>query len=128
RTRQRLWAEHLELPAEKIPDDPVRAIDDLWKPISREQLERRFNGLPLTHRLVRLPHVSRRTRRILGPGDSLVVDGCRAMKRAVLVVGALALAGCNGGTVDRHALTNDTSTLDSIACEGALLAHDVAHG
>ena len=38
------------------------------------------------------------------------------------------LVGCNGGTVDRHALTNDAATLDSIACEGALLAHDVAHG
>jgi hypothetical protein len=25
-------------------------------------------------------------------------------------------------------LTNDSSTLDSIACEGALLAHDVARG
>ena len=74
-TRQRLWAEHLELPADKIPDDPVRAIDELWKPISKEQLERRAGGLPLTHRLVRLPHVSRRTRRILGPIDSLVVDG-----------------------------------------------------
>ena len=24
-------------------------------------------------------------------------------KRVVLIVGALALAGCNGGTVDRHA-------------------------
>jgi phosphatidylserine/phosphatidylglycerophosphate/cardiolipin synthase-like enzyme len=75
RTRQRLWAEHLELPADEIPDDPVRAIDELWKPTSKEQLERRSNGLPLTHRLVRLPHVSRRTRRILGPIDSLVVDG-----------------------------------------------------
>jgi len=41
---------------------------------------------------------------------------------------ALAFSGCNGGTVDRHALTNDASTLDSIACEGALLAHDVARG
>jgi hypothetical protein len=41
---------------------------------------------------------------------------------------AVALAGCNGGTVDRHALTNDSATLDSIACEGALLAHEVAHG
>jgi uncharacterized lipoprotein YmbA len=50
------------------------------------------------------------------------------MKRVVLVIGAMALAGCNGGTVDRHALTKDASTLDSIACEGALLAHDVAHG
>ena len=44
------------------------------------------------------------------------------------MVAALALAGCNGGTVDRHALTNDAATLDSIACEGALLAHDVARG
>jgi len=41
---------------------------------------------------------------------------------------AALLAGCNGGVVDRHALTNDAATLDSIACEGALLAHDVAQG
>jgi hypothetical protein len=45
-----------------------------------------------------------------------------------LAVMAVALAGCNGGTVDRHALTNDSATLDSIACEGALLAHDMAQG
>lgn len=37
-------------------------------------------------------------------------------------------AGCNGGTVDRHALTNDAATLDSVACEGWLLAGDVARG
>ena len=48
--------------------------------------------------------------------------------RVIVVVAALALAGCNGGTVDKQALTNDSSTLDSIACEGALLAHDVARG
>ena len=48
--------------------------------------------------------------------------------RAVVIVAAFALAGCNGGTVDKHALTNDAATLDSIACEGALLAHDVARG
>jgi hypothetical protein len=41
---------------------------------------------------------------------------------------AAVVAGCNGGTVDRHALTNDAATLDSIACEGALLAGDVARG
>jgi phosphatidylserine/phosphatidylglycerophosphate/cardiolipin synthase-like enzyme len=75
RTRQRLWAEHLELPADQIPADATRAIDELWKPISAEQLERRTSGRPLTHRLVRLPHVSRRTRRVLGPIDSVVVDG-----------------------------------------------------
>ena len=52
------------------------------------------------------------------------------MRRLVCagVCGVFVLAGCNGGTVDRHALTNDSSTLDSIACEGALLAHDVARG
>jgi phosphatidylserine/phosphatidylglycerophosphate/cardiolipin synthase-like enzyme len=75
RTRQRLWAEHLELPPDQIPADATRAIDELWKPISAEQLERRTTGRPLTHRLVRLPHVSRRTRRVLGPIDSVVVDG-----------------------------------------------------
>ncbi|MFY9578918.1 MAG: phospholipase D family protein [Gaiellaceae bacterium] len=75
RTRQRLWAEHLELLADQIPADPIRAIDELWKPISKEQLERRSSGRPLTHRLVRLPHVSRRSRRMLGPINSVVVDG-----------------------------------------------------
>jgi predicted outer membrane protein len=49
-----------------------------------------------------------------------------AVGACALVVAVFALAGCNGGTVDRHALTNDAATLDSIACEGALLAHDVA--
>ena len=47
---------------------------------------------------------------------------------APLLAASLLLAGCNGGTVDRHALTNDAATLDSIACEGALLAGDVARG
>jgi hypothetical protein len=48
----------------------------------------------------------------------------------LLLVSVIAVisAGCNGGTVDRHALTNDSATLDSIACEGALLAGDVARG
>ena len=50
------------------------------------------------------------------------------MRRAVpfLVVTAL-LAGCNGGTVDLHALKNDSEAIDSLACEGALLANQVAH-
>ena len=49
----------------------------------------------------------------------------RALAAAAL---AALLAGCNGGTVDRHALTNDAAAIDSMACEGALLAHDVAAG
>ena len=53
-----------------------------------------------------------------------------AVPTRILVFAAVAalLAGCNGGTVDRHALTNDAATIDSMACEGALLAHNVAHG
>jgi phosphatidylserine/phosphatidylglycerophosphate/cardiolipin synthase-like enzyme len=74
-TRLRLWAEHLELPLEEIPPDPIQAIDELWKPISKEQLERRNAGQPLTHRLVRLPHVSRRSGRVLGPISGILVDG-----------------------------------------------------
>jgi phosphatidylserine/phosphatidylglycerophosphate/cardiolipin synthase-like enzyme len=74
-TRLRLWAEHLECPIEDIPSEPVQAIDDLWKPISRDQLELRDAGRPLTHRLVRLPNMSSRSGRVLGPVTGLLVDG-----------------------------------------------------
>ena len=51
------------------------------------------------------------------------------LARGVVVAGSVVvLAACNGGTVDRHALKNDSATVDSIACEGALLAQDVAKG
>jgi hypothetical protein len=49
-------------------------------------------------------------------------------RRLAPIVAVLALAGCNGGTVDRHALTNDAATLDSIACEGAVVANGIARG
>jgi len=75
RTRLRLWSEHLELPSEEIPGDPARAIDELWRPISEEQLDRRRAGEPLTHRLARLPHVSKRSARLLGPLNGMLVDG-----------------------------------------------------
>ena len=74
-TRRRLWCEHLELSPEALPSNPVEAIESFWKPISKEQLERRERGDALTHRLVRLPHVSRRTARALGPISGLLVDG-----------------------------------------------------
>jgi phosphatidylserine/phosphatidylglycerophosphate/cardiolipin synthase-like enzyme len=74
-TRLRLWAEHLELPIEDVPPDPIQAIDGLWKPISKEQLQRRNAGQSLTHRLVRLPNVSRRSGRALGPLTGILVDG-----------------------------------------------------
>jgi predicted Zn-dependent peptidase len=52
----------------------------------------------------------------------------RLASAALLAGVVLGLTACNGGTVDRHALENDSATLDSIACEGALLAHQVTSG
>ncbi len=74
-TRLRLWAEHLELPIDQIPHNPTETIDQLWKPISSEQLRRRNDGLSLTHRLVQLPHLSRRSSRAFGPLSGLLIDG-----------------------------------------------------
>jgi hypothetical protein len=46
----------------------------------------------------------------------------------VLAFLVLALAGCNGGTVDRHALKRDAENVASLASEGGLLADDVSRG
>jgi phosphatidylserine/phosphatidylglycerophosphate/cardiolipin synthase-like enzyme len=74
-TRLRLWAEHLERPVEDVSGEPVGVIDELWRPIAGAQLKRRNRGEPLTHRLLELPGVSRRSMGLLGPLDSLLVDG-----------------------------------------------------
>jgi phosphatidylserine/phosphatidylglycerophosphate/cardiolipin synthase-like enzyme len=75
-TRLRLWSEHLELDAASIADRPAHeVVDHLWRPIALQELARAERGAPRTHRLTRLPHVSRRTRRLLGPLDSFLVDG-----------------------------------------------------
>jgi hypothetical protein len=50
-------------------------IDERWRPIAAEQLRRREAGERATHRLVALPGVSRRSRRLLGPLQGLVDDG-----------------------------------------------------
>jgi hypothetical protein len=50
------------------------------------------------------------------------------MRRTTIVsLLILALVGCNGGTVDPHALKNDSDAIDSLACEGALLANEIAN-
>jgi hypothetical protein len=49
-------------------------------------------------------------------------------RAALLAVLVAALAACNGGTVDGHALKQDSDALDSLACEGALIANDVRKG
>ena len=75
KTRLELWAEHLGRTSSDVSGDPHAVIDELWKPIAEDQLRRRRAGEPLTHRLMRLPAVSRRTRRLLGPVRGMLVDG-----------------------------------------------------
>jgi hypothetical protein len=50
-------------------------IDELWKPRAEEQYLRRAAGEPMTHRLAKLPHVSWRSERLLGPLQNLLLDG-----------------------------------------------------
>jgi len=57
---------------------------------------------------------------------TLVQDGRSA--RVALALLVCALAGCNGGTVDKHALKRDAEKVGSLATEGELLANDVSRG
>jgi phosphatidylserine/phosphatidylglycerophosphate/cardiolipin synthase-like enzyme len=74
-TRLKLWSEHLGRPTEEIDGDPAEVIDSRWRPLAHEQHERRRSGQPLSHKLLLLPHVSRRANALRGPLNSLVVDG-----------------------------------------------------
>ncbi len=75
-TRLRLWAEHLELDSSSIAQaSPQATIDELWRPIAMDQLERLRAQAPATHRLLALPGASKRSRRLLGPLVGLFDDG-----------------------------------------------------
>ena len=74
-TRLRLWAEHLEAEPHEIDGPPARVIDERWRPIAAEQLARAQRGEPHTHHLMALAGVSRRSAALLGPLQSLLVDG-----------------------------------------------------
>jgi phosphatidylserine/phosphatidylglycerophosphate/cardiolipin synthase-like enzyme len=73
-TRERLWAEHLEVGREEVGGDPTPVIDSMWKPLAREQLERSRSGQPPTRRLTLLPGISKRSGLLLGPLQGLTVD------------------------------------------------------
>jgi phosphatidylserine/phosphatidylglycerophosphate/cardiolipin synthase-like enzyme len=75
-TRLRLWSEHLQVEPAEIEDrTPAAVVDELWRPITIEQLARLKSGQAPTHRLMALPGISRRTSRLLGPLVGLVDDG-----------------------------------------------------
>ena len=95
-TRLRLWAEHLEVDMEAIADDePRTVIDDRWRPIAAEQLDRLRSDDAPTHRLLALPGVSRRSRRLLGSARrtwSTTADRADRRSRALRSRGALLVA------------------------------------
>ncbi len=75
-TRIRLWSEHLGVdPATLADEQPWEVFDRRFRPLAAEQLERRQRGAPPTHRLIELPGVSPRSRRLLGPLVGLLDDG-----------------------------------------------------
>ena len=49
-------------------------------------------------------------------------------RTAALALLVFAAAGCNGGTVDKHALKRDAEKVASLATEGELLANDMSKG
>lgn len=74
-TRLRLWADHLECDIDEVAGDSSTVVDELWRPIATEQRQRRNRGEPVTHGLVKLEATSRRSERLRGPLQALVVDG-----------------------------------------------------
>ncbi|HEY5197800.1 MAG TPA: phospholipase D family protein [Solirubrobacteraceae bacterium] len=73
--RHRLWAEHLDRSRAAVSGDPTRVIDDLWKPLAGESRRRLDAGEIPDRRLTVLPGVSRRSERLVGPLQGLMVDG-----------------------------------------------------
>jgi phosphatidylserine/phosphatidylglycerophosphate/cardiolipin synthase-like enzyme len=74
-TRHRLWAEHLECSIAEASGDATELIDQVWRPRSEDQNQRRRAGRPMTHRISRIDGASRRSARLLGPLQGLLVDG-----------------------------------------------------
>ncbi len=75
-TRVRLWSEHLQIDRSAVEAlAPHEVVDRYWRPTATEQLRRRHAGQEPTHRLIALPGVSRRSRRLLGPLTGLIDDG-----------------------------------------------------
>jgi hypothetical protein len=70
-----LWSEHLECEVDELDGDPTQVVDERWRPLAEEQLERAKRGEHGTRKLRLLPHVSRRSKGLLGPLNGLLVDG-----------------------------------------------------
>ena len=73
--RERLWAEHLEVPRAVVSGDPRQVFDSLWRPMVEEQAARAARGLRPTRRVIGLEGLSLKSELVLGPLQGLVVDG-----------------------------------------------------
>jgi phosphatidylserine/phosphatidylglycerophosphate/cardiolipin synthase-like enzyme len=74
-TRLRLWSEHLDRAPDELDRDPTEVFETVWRPLAERQMRRLLDRQPLTHKLLRLPHVSRRSEALRGPINGLFVDG-----------------------------------------------------
>jgi len=74
-TRLRLWSEHLECDPAQLEAAPARIVDERWRPLAEEQLQRARREGHSTRKLRLLPHLSRRSKALLGPLNGLLVDG-----------------------------------------------------
>jgi hypothetical protein len=73
--RLRLWSEHLECEPSELEGDPAEIVDERWRPLAEEQLERARRDGHGTRKVRLLPHVSRRAKGLLGPLSGFLVDG-----------------------------------------------------
>jgi phosphatidylserine/phosphatidylglycerophosphate/cardiolipin synthase-like enzyme len=73
--RLRLWAEHLECDPAELGADPATIVDERWRPLAEEELERVRRDGHGSRKLRLLPHISRRSQGALGPLNGLLVDG-----------------------------------------------------
>jgi hypothetical protein len=94
--RQRGQRRHLRRGARATHDcdcgPPISNATSARRPIAAEQRERANRGEPLTHGLVELKATSRRSERLLGPLQALLVDGYRMAEEAQDVLAAELLA------------------------------------
>jgi phosphatidylserine/phosphatidylglycerophosphate/cardiolipin synthase-like enzyme len=74
-TRLRLWAEHLQCDRAELEGDPAQIVDERWRPLAEEQLERVRRDGHGTRKLRLLPRISRRTKGMHGPLNGFLVDG-----------------------------------------------------
>ena len=111
-TRLRLWSEHLERSEQEVAGNPATVFDELWRPIATEQLHRIERGEPLTHRLVRLPGVSR--------GAAGCSARCRATSTTSEPVVSEAASSTDGGNASATCvrLLDRGSEVEEPAAEG----------